>query len=35
LENGENLRPHDAGFDFWFPDHIAGFQILNADLALL
>jgi hypothetical protein len=35
LENQANLRAHDAGFDFWFPDHISGFQGLNADLALL
>jgi hypothetical protein len=29
-----NLGPHDAGFDFRLPDHIGGFQTLNADLAL-
>jgi hypothetical protein len=33
MERG--LRPHDAGFDFRFPDHIAGLQAFNADLALL
>jgi hypothetical protein len=29
-----NLGPHDAGFDFRFPDHIGGFQTFNADLAM-
>jgi hypothetical protein len=29
------LRPHDASFDFRLPDHVAGLQRLNADLALL
>ena len=29
------LRPHDARFDFRLPDHVAEFQRLNADLALL
>jgi len=29
------LRPHNASFDFRFPDHVAGLQSLNAHLALL
>ena len=32
--SGTNLGPHDAGFDFRFPDHIGGFQTFNADLAM-
>jgi len=29
------LRPHDASFDFRFPDHVGRLQALNANLALL
>src|SRR6476661_4489849 len=29
------LRPHNAGFDFGFPDYVKGLQALHADLALL
>lgn len=35
VESRASLGPHDAGFDLRFPDHVAGFQSLNADLALL
>jgi hypothetical protein len=35
FESLANLRSHDAGFDFRLPDHIGGFQSLNANLALL